>query len=189
MCAPSCLGDGNRASPELRTILVETRPGQGAQPPRAHDECGFTKKVKLTAAQEVTTGRGPIANAQAREGETTVDVSTRSSAHPKPTSQPKTTFQTQPSQQPRHRATAQQPPQLDAPVLHLLFKAPPTLPRTRRVYRARFVIPATMRPMVMYLEPAECNRASRLFRGRACGLWGCQSVTTSHLISDARNKA
>ena len=79
--------------------------------------------MKLTAAQEVTTGRGPIANAQAREGETTVDVSTRSSAHPKPTSQPKTTFQTQPSQQPRHRATAQQPPQLDAPVLHLLFKA------------------------------------------------------------------
>ena len=44
-------------------------------------------------------------------------------------------------------------------------KAPPTLPRTRRVYRARFVIPATMRPMVMYLEPAECNRAQRLFRG------------------------
>ena len=38
-------------------------------------------------------------------------------------------------------------------------KAPPTLPRTRRVYRARFVISATMRPMVMYLEPAECNRA------------------------------
>ena len=44
--------------------------------------------VKLTAAQEVTTGRGPIASAQAHEGETTVDVSTRSSAHPKPTSQP-----------------------------------------------------------------------------------------------------
>ena len=52
MCAPSCLGDGSRASPELRTILVETRPGQGAHRARLRSKTALLSSTLSNSARE-----------------------------------------------------------------------------------------------------------------------------------------